>query len=230
MAGKSFPIVLTELHDARCLVVGGGPVAERKVAALLECEAGVTVISPALSGQLGRWAAEQRLEHIARTFRSGDVCSIRARPALVIAATGDAAVNAQVAGEARSMGLLVNVVDQPEAGNFHTVATVRRGDLLLTVSTGGASPAMASLVRQKLEQDFGSEYGELLALLGTLRRNTIRRLPPSQRARIWHGLALERMLGWLRAGEPERAEAYAKEQIRQATTKTCDPDEEQRYA
>ena len=212
MSSKPYPIVLTGLHKVRCVVVGGGPVAERKVEALLDCAAQVAVISPTLTDQLRAWAEARRLRYIDRPFRPDDLRDT----ALVIAATDDPAVNAEVAQEAHRAGLLVNVVDDPDAGNFNTVATVRRGDLTLAVSTGGASPAVAALIRRRLEASFGPEYGELLALLGGLRRDVARRLPPHVRRRVWQKLASEQVLGWLRAGQQERVWAYAEELIGQA--------------
>src|SRR5580765_858273 len=109
MPGKPYPIVLTNLDRARCVVVGGGPVAERKVEALLESAARVTVISPELTPRLATWVAEGQLVHIERVFDSADL----ADTTLVIAATGDPAVNAEVARAAHSARLLVNVVDDP---------------------------------------------------------------------------------------------------------------------
>src|SRR6476646_4098570 len=146
MPGKPYPIVLTNLHEARCIVVGGGPVAERKVEALLESAARVTVISPRLTSQLEALVADGQVEHIERAFECGDL----ADTTLVIAATDNPDVNAAVARAAHSARILVNVVDNPTAGTFNTVAAVRQGDLLLGISTGGTSPAVAALIRRTL--------------------------------------------------------------------------------
>src|SRR4051812_46792939 len=187
MPGKPYPIVLTNLDAALCVVVGGGSVAERKVEALLESAAQVTVISPTLTPRLTTWVAEGRLVHIDRAFDSGDL----ADATLVIAATDDPQVNAEVAHTAHRARILVNVVDDPAAGSFNTVAAVRQGDLLLAISTGGASPAVAAFVRRKLAGSFGPEYSELLVILRELRRMRMHQISPRQRFEIWHKLASE---------------------------------------
>lgn len=212
MSGSSYPIILTGLGNARCVVVGGGAVAERKVDALLEAGARVAVISPELTDRLQSWADDGRIEHTARRFESGDLRGA----ALVIAATSDRNANAEVAREAHGAGLLVNVADDPDAGNFITTATVRQGDLLLAVSTGSTSPSLARFVRHKLETTFGPEYGELLKLLGALRRGPARQLGAPERLRVWQGLASEQVLRWLREGERDRVQAYAQELLAQA--------------
>lgn len=212
MGASSYPVVLTGLRDVRCVVVGGGPVAERKVEALLESGAFPTVVSPALTDRLRDLAQAGLVEHIAQVFQAGDL----AGAGLAIAATGDREVNAAVAREARQAGILVNVVDDPDAGTFTTMGAVRRGDLLLAVSTRGASPALAALIRRKLAATFGPEYGQLLALLGSLRRGTAKDLPAQARERLWKHLASEKALRWLRNGRQGRVEAYAEKLVDKA--------------
>ncbi len=212
MTGKPYPIVLTDLQSACCVVVGGGQVAERKVEALLECGAQVVVVSPTIAERLQGWAAEGRLVHTARTFEAGDLDGAL----LVFAATNSREVNAAVARAGRKVGALVNVADDPLAGDFHTAAAVRQGDLLLAVSTGGASPAVAALVRRKLLAMFGPEYAALLELLGALRSGVSRDVPLADRPKIWRSLATDEVLAWLRAGDSERARIYAEELIARA--------------
>lgn len=173
---EGYPIIL-DLRDRLCLVVGGGEVAARKVAGLLEAGATVRVVSPALVETLAAEAAAGRIEHCARFFSSTDLAGAR----LVIAATADREVNAAVAMAARAQGLLVNVVDAPEEGDFWLPAVVRRGELLLTVSTGKASPALARRLRQQLEAAFGPEWGAYVALLGALRPLVLAREPDGDR-------------------------------------------------
>jgi siroheme synthase-like protein len=204
MPGTTYPIVLTNLHEMRCVVVGGGIVAERKVAALLDSAAMVTVISPELTVQLRQWTASERIHHINRTYVAADIAGV----ALVIAATDDPVVNAEVAQAARRAGILVNVVDDPAAGNFHTVATVRQGDVLVTVSTGGFSPAVAALLRRQIEDLVGPEYAELLDLVRAHRTETLRELPAPVRRQINQYFASETMVEWLKNGNRSHAEAY----------------------
>ena len=212
MTGKGYPIVLTNLQAARCVVVGGGQVAERKVEALLECNAWVVVVSPTLTERLQGWAAEGSLVHTARTFEAGDLDGAL----LVFAATNSREVNAAVARAGREVHALVNVADDPLAGDFHTAAAARQGDLLLAVSTGGVSPAVAALVRRKLLAMFGPEYAALLELLGALRSGVSRDVPPADRPKIWRSLATDEVLAWLRVGDSERARIYAEELIARA--------------
>jgi siroheme synthase-like protein len=153
---STFPLVLTNLSTARCVVVGGGAVAERKARQLLDAGACPTVISPTLSAALVAWHRDGRIAHIPRLYREGDLEAA----ALVFAATNDAEANQQVVAEARRRGILANVADAPATGSFHTVSTLRRGDLLITVSTGGASPALAAQIRDELAERYGPEYAD----------------------------------------------------------------------
>src|SRR5437899_5906395 len=159
-----FPAFL-DLRGRRCLVVGGGAIAERKVQGLLECGARVTVVSPALVPALARLVAAASIEHRARAFRRVD-----ARGALlVIAATGVVGVDDAVAGAARRHGALVNAVDRPARCDFIYGSVLRRGALQIAVSTGGRAPALAREVRRRLEPVIASEYGALVERVGRAR-------------------------------------------------------------
>jgi len=141
-----FPAFL-DLRGRRCLVVGGGAIAERKVHGLLECGARVGVVSPALVPALARLVASGRIEHRARAFRKVDARGC----VLVIAATGVAAVDDAVAEAARRHGALVNAVDRPARCDFIYGSVLRRGELQIAVSTGGRAPALAREIRRRLE-------------------------------------------------------------------------------
>ncbi len=187
----------------RCVVVGGGAVAERKVAGLLDADAAVVVVSPALTAQLADWAASGHLAHLARPYAAGDLAGAW----LAVAATDRRAVNAAVATEAEALGILVNIADDPAASTLHTVAAVRRGDLVLTAATGGGSPALAALVRRKLDAAFGPEYAALAALLAAARARYAH-LPPAARAALGRVLATDELLELLRAGDHAAAERH----------------------
>jgi len=144
-----YPVNLN-LTGRSCLVVGGGRIALRKVEQLLACGAAVTVIAPEIHPELGTLAVEVRQ----RGYRSGDVEGFR----LVITATGNRAVDQQIYDEADARGIWVNSADDPERCTFTLPATVRRGALLLTASTAGASPALSSWLRRRLEAEFGPEW------------------------------------------------------------------------
>jgi precorrin-2 dehydrogenase/sirohydrochlorin ferrochelatase len=144
---KYYPVFLS-LAGRKAVVVGGGRVAERKVLSLLDADADVTVVSPALTPRLLKEKTGGRIAHIARSYRTGD-----ARGAfLVVAATESADVNTKVAGDATS---LVNVVDVPSLCSFIAPSIVKRGPLQLAISTGGVSPALAKSIRRELEKIYG---------------------------------------------------------------------------
>jgi precorrin-2 dehydrogenase/sirohydrochlorin ferrochelatase len=125
-----YPVNLN-LSGRRCLVVGGGTVAERKAEALLAAGAEVTVVSPELTARLASWTEQGKMHHLAREFRSGDAAGYR----LVLCATDSAAVNEQAAQEARTSGALVNVADTPALCDFTLPARLQRGSLSIAVST-----------------------------------------------------------------------------------------------
>lgn len=196
---QPYPIILTQLGRVRCVVVGGGAVAARKVGALLDAGAQVTVISPQLHPQLADWLAMRRFDHVARPYRQGDLEGAF----LAIAATNVREVNAAVAAEAQHREILINVADDPDAGNFYTMGAVQRGDVLLAVSTGGESPALSAHIRRKLEATFGPEYGVLARRLGDLRQSVIETVPADERPAFWRALVSDEVLGWLRDGKTE---------------------------
>jgi precorrin-2 dehydrogenase/sirohydrochlorin ferrochelatase len=161
---KYFPAFL-DLKGKLCVVVGGGPVAERKVLSLLKAGASVKVVSPKLTQSLSRLREDGRIDHRPRPFRSGDL----RQAFLTIAATDDRATNELVFRRAANQKIPVNVVDDPEHSSFIVPSLVARGDLLLAISTSGQSPALASALRRKLQKDIGPEYASWVKLLGALR-------------------------------------------------------------
>lgn len=159
-----YPIYL-DVKGKRCVVVGGGEVAYRKALGLKEVGAEVVVIAPEFyKSTLGGLAEEGVI--LLRQKYSGECL---AGAFLVIAATDDKEVNQKVWEDACRHGLLVNVVDQPGLCNFIVPSVVNRGELQISISTGGASPALAKRIRQELEDLFGPEYSELTQLLSKLR-------------------------------------------------------------
>jgi precorrin-2 dehydrogenase/sirohydrochlorin ferrochelatase len=156
-----FPAFL-DLRGRRCLVVGGGPIGERKARELLACQASVVVVSPVLTSGLAALAAARLVDHRARRFRRWDVRGC----AVVIAATGDTRVDTAVAAEARRRHALVNVVDDAAHCDFIVPSVLRRGELQIAVSTGGRSPAFAREIRRRLEPLFGAELGAVVEDVG----------------------------------------------------------------
>src|SRR5262245_40040730 len=176
-----FPAFL-DLRGRRCLVVGGGLIAERKVHGLLECGARVIVVSPAVVPGLARLAATGRIEHRARVFRKVDA----RRAMLVIAASGVAAVDDAVAVAARQRGTLVNAVDRPAHCDFIYASVLRRGQLQIAVSTGGRAPALARELRRRLEPIVSEEYAALVEHVGRA-RHAARSSAPTPQARLAAG-------------------------------------------
>lgn len=156
---------MLNLRDCAVVVIGGGRIATRKVGELLLTGARVTVISPMLSARLARWVRDGRIRHCARAYRRGDLKGSR----LAIAATSDPHEQARIAAEARRTATWVNVVDQPTLCDFIAPAGFRRGDLTITVSTNGQSPALARWVKQRVQTVVGPEYARLTTLLAMVR-------------------------------------------------------------
>ena len=198
-----YPINL-RIAGKKCIVIGGGTVACRKVKSLIAAGAEVTVFSPTLTPELAEMVKKKQFNYIARPYQKGDLKGFF----LVICATDNTTVNQAVSAEAERLGILANVVDVPELGNFSVPAQVKRGDLLLTVSTGGKSPAMAKKLRQELAKQYGEEYGEYLDMLDKIRRELKQRLATSkQRELFWRETIDENVLALLRQGRIEEAEA-----------------------
>jgi precorrin-2 dehydrogenase/sirohydrochlorin ferrochelatase len=203
---SGYPITLVSLQQARCLVIGGGQVAARKVAGLRAAGARPVVISPDLCQALEQQARDGDVEVIDRAYLPGDLNGAH----LVIAATDDPATNEAVWQEAQTAGCLVNVVDDPARCNFHVPAIVRRGALTVSVSTGGSSPLLARRIRQALDQQFDTAYEPYLALLADMRPVVQAQVPkPAERKAVWQALLDSEILDLLRHGESGAARARA---------------------
>ena len=175
------PIFL-KLAGQPALVVGGGEIAARKVNALLRANGRVTVLSPELGADLAAMVADGRIRHMPKRFEADDV-----RPySLVISATNRSEVNATVAAAARRHRIPVNVVDCPELCSFFFPAIVDRSPIVIAVSTGGASPVLARLVRARLEAALPAAYGRLARLAEDCRRRVKDLIPDgTRRRRFW---------------------------------------------
>jgi precorrin-2 dehydrogenase/sirohydrochlorin ferrochelatase len=184
-----------DIRGRSCLVVGGGSVGTRKANTLLSCGARVTVVSPEATDRLERMAAEERIILIARQYVSGDL----AGKFLVIGATDDEDLNRRVSADADKLGILCNIADRPEKCNFILPSIVQRGDLIITVSTSGKSPALAKKLRHTLEAQFGAEYAIMLELLGAVRKRLLAQdHAPEVHKPIFETLINSDMLNWIR--------------------------------
>jgi len=186
-----YPVFL-EMSGRPCVVVGGGAVAERKVEGLLSVGARVTVISAFLSARLESWERAGAIRHLSRDYRPGDLLGFD----LAFVATDDGRVNAGVVREGREGGVWVNAADDPDHCDFILPSVLRRGELVVAVGTGGASPALARAIREELEGYFTSDYAALARLVTEVRQElkSRREHPHAERWRRALGHDLRRLV------------------------------------
>lgn len=159
-----YPIYIN-LAGKKCLVVGGGKVAQRKIETLLEYKARVLVASPVVTDPIDVWAQSNLISWAGRNFEPADLADVF----LVFIATGDNQTNKEIASLCRDRGIMVNAVDDPENCDFFVPAILRRESLCIAVSTEGKSPLLAAKLRNELESLIPSAYGEWVETLGRLR-------------------------------------------------------------
>ena len=206
-----YPINLN-LVGRRCLVIGGGKVAERKVAALLKSGAAVTVISPTLTANLAAWLATGCFCYKAEAFSPAEVQGYL----LVLCTTDLPAVNEQAAQLAKAAGALVNVADRPDLCDFTIPARLLQGNLSITVSTSGQSPALARLLRDELAKQYGQEYADYLEIVARLRNEWQATCQSSEeRCRRWSEVKVfdSEVLEMLRQGRHKEAEVRFRHDI-----------------
>ena len=204
-----YPINL-DLNGKKCVVIGGGKVALRKVKTLLKAEAQVTVIAPSLTASLIELAKAEAIFYKSKEYMYGDLAGFF----LAVCATDSSFVNAAAAKEAKEKHVLVNVVDQSVPSDFMVPAQVSRGDLLLTVSTGGKSPALARQLRLELEKEYGDTYGTLLDIIEKVRLELKMVLGDSKaRETFWQQAMNTKILAFVKQGKLEEAEAEVRNAI-----------------
>ncbi len=180
-----YPVTF-ELRGKEVVVIGGGRTAERKVEGLVDAGASVTVVAPQVTGRIRALAADGAVRYELRPYALGDIDAAT----LVFVAVSDTELSAEVAGHARTLGIPVNVADRPELCDFAVPAVIKRGRLSVSVSTGGASPAWASRIRQELEALIEPEYGNLFEALAQIRKHIIQTIDdPGYRRKILLALA-----------------------------------------
>lgn len=210
-----YPINLS-IEGKLCFVVGGGRVALRKIRGLLAERAMVTVIAPEIVPELTELWHRKDIFWCKEPFHAGKNMLLGAH--LVFCATDSAMVNRQAADEAHSIGALVNSATDKEDCDFQVPSSVHRGDMLLTVSTGGGSPAFSRLMRKDLEKQYGEDFGKWLAIQENL-RNLLRQKCHSdtrRRENFWRKLTDEKgehLLQLIREGNLERGEKEIRDAI-----------------
>ncbi|MDI6686792.1 MAG: bifunctional precorrin-2 dehydrogenase/sirohydrochlorin ferrochelatase [Desulfobacterales bacterium] len=165
---RYYPVNL-DILNRKCLVVGGGSVGTRKVLTLLSCGAKVTLVSPDISEKLLELAGNGLVAWKKRSYLSSDLNTMF----LVIGASDDEELNRQISADAEKLNMPCNIADRPEACNFILPSIVNRGDLMISISTSGKSPAFAKKLRKELEKQFGVEYIEFLRLMGVIREKLL---------------------------------------------------------
>ena len=201
--GLAYYPMFLKISRKKCVVVGGGRVALRKVRALLEYGASVEVISPDPCPELIELAERGQIRILHRHYQPGDL-----RKAFVaIAATDNSALNQQVVKEAKDKAVLVNVADDAESSDFILPSYVRRGDMTIAVSTAGRSPALARKIRTRLEKELGDEYASLVCLISEVRAE-VRRQGIKVTGDDWQeALDLDLMIDLLKRGDDQKAKA-----------------------
>lgn len=193
---KYYPVNL-DIRDQFCLVVGGGAVGTRKVKTLLDCGAAVTVVSLEATPALYALAGENRIFLKQRPYQTSDLDGVF----LVIGATDNKDLNRTIYLDARKLGKLCNIADQPDLCNFILPAIIERGDLIIAISTSGKSPAFARQLRKQLSEQFGPEYAEFLKLMGAVRKILLERAhDPEAHQRVFESLIDRGLLKCVRDG------------------------------
>lgn len=232
---RYYPIFL-DLRGRPCVVVGGGQVAERKVKALLRAGASVHVISPVVTPRLALLAAKKKIGLTPRTYRKGDLNAggknvatftrhqtslvkgaERQAPLLVFAATDDPEVQRAIRRDAEEAGELLNAADDAPHSDFIVPASFAQGELLVAISTSGASPALARRLRQQLQLTLGRDYRAYVRLLREARQQVKETVPDkAQRAKILRQLSGGSAMDWLWKCPSRRAAQHVKKWLAKA--------------
>jgi precorrin-2 dehydrogenase/sirohydrochlorin ferrochelatase len=197
-----YPIFLN-LRGKKCVVIGGGHVALRKVKMLLEAGANVFVISRTSHPEITKLSKRKAIHLIQRDYKAGDLKNA----VITLACTDVKEVNRKVALEAKKADVMANVADDPERSDFITPSFFKRGNLIVAVSTAGVSPALARKIRTKLEKTFGKEYASLLSLIGEVRSTLKEKGYPVSTETWQEALDLDSLIRLLQSGHRKKAKA-----------------------
>ena len=207
---RYYPAFL-DLHGKKVLIVGGGAVAQRKIETLFEYGAVIDVAARDLTPALKEFETEGRIRFVGSQFHEDQMD----RAFLVIAATDDPEMNRKVSLAAGERNIPVNAVDQPSDCTFIVPSILRRGDLVIAVSTSGKSPALARRLREQLEGMFGEEYRAYVRLMGEVRDNVLSGdYPPERKGEILRELIDSDLLDAIRLGDRIRVASTLKRILR----------------
>jgi precorrin-2 dehydrogenase/sirohydrochlorin ferrochelatase len=202
---KKFPYypIFLDIEDRDVVIIGGGPVCERKAETMMKYGARVTVVAPEFTEQITQWAKAGALKTRKKKYDATDLDGA----SIVIASTDDESVNTEIASDCRKRKIPVNVVDVTHLCEFIVPAIVEQGSIQLAVSTGGKSPALARTLKEDLQKFVGPEYAEVNDLLGTLRPSAKKVLPTDvDRKRFFDGIIALGVVDMVRSGK--RRQAY----------------------
>ena len=213
-----YPVFLN-LAGKRCVILGGGTIAQGKIAALRDAGARITIISPDATAGIRRAAQRGDIAYLPREYQPGDLDGAF----IAVAATNIWHVNRQIYEEAEACGVLLNVVDDPDQCTFIAPSIVRRAPVTLAVSTGGASPALARKMRETLTDAPQLKWADLANALARARR-----VIKEQRAIIdparWQCVITEELLAMAQQGREDEAVAVILTQLRDASIPDMCPD------
>lgn len=198
-----YPIFL-DISGKRCVVVGGGQVAWRKVTSLLENNAVVEVVSPVICPEIQKLADSGKIVLKQKAYQTGDLKGA----VLAIAATDDSDTNTQVSSEGRANSILVNVVDDAAKSDFILPSCLQRGDLTIAVSTSGRSPALARKIRTLLETQFSREYSDITLMINEVRSEMLKRGVRFSGDDWQEALSLDPILDLLKKGNRQAAKQF----------------------
>lgn len=206
-----YPVCL-DVCGKRCLVVGGGEVAARKLSALVEAGADVLLVSPDVCDSIVR---RKEITVIRRPWEEHDLDGAF----LVVVATNDRALNSAVVAVARRKRVLCNVVDDAGSSDFIVPASVRRGALIVSISTSGNLPALARAIREEIERAYGEEYADYLDLIAHMRQDIINSVPDEHvRRELFGRLADRRFIAMLREKGKEATRRELEKLVREAAS------------
>ncbi len=193
---------MVDLTDREVLVVGGGAVATRKITTLIEYGAVVSVAAKELSPELNRLVDSGRIRYLGGEF---SLVFLKDK-FLAFAATDDPELNHRISLAAQAKGMLINAVDQPSDCTFIVPSIIKRGDLVISVSTSGKSPALAKRIREELTSRFGIEYELFLRLMGKIRGSVLSTSSDQKdNSRVFHSIVDSGLMDAIRAGNHKKA-------------------------